>query len=95
MPTQCEATFEIEEYFKINYMYECIIVLRALLLQKQAPAKWKKLMSLESHFEERKGTESWTRTQENIIDVMKKTLGKLTLLVVRGGFLMLLEWGRV
>jgi len=75
VPTQCEATFEIEEYFKINYMYECIIVLRALLLQKQAPAKWKKLMSLESHFEERKGTESWTRTQENIIDVMKKTLG--------------------
>ena len=32
-------------------------------------------MSLESHFEERKGTESWRNTQENIIDVMKKTLG--------------------
>ena len=75
VPTQCEASFEIEDYHKYNYMYECIIVLRALLLQKQSPAKYRALMSLESHVEERRGTEVWTRTQENIIDVMKKTLG--------------------
>ena len=75
VPTQCEAQFEVEDYHKYNYMYECIIVLRALLLQKQSPAKYKSLMSLESHLEERRGTEAWTKTQENIIDVMKKTLG--------------------
>ena len=95
VPVQCEATFEIEEYYKHSYMsefnlfriilgiddnnnnprYECIIVLRALLLQKQSPAKYKALMSLESHLEERRGTEAWTKTQETVVDVMKKTLG--------------------
>ena len=75
VPAQCEAQFEIEEFFKPNYMYECIIVLRALLLQKQAPAKYKALMSLESHIEERRGTEVWTKTKENVIDIMKKSLG--------------------
>ena len=60
---------------KNNSRYECIIVLRALLLQKQSPAKYKALMSLESHLEERRGTEAWTKTQETIVDVMKKTLG--------------------
>ena len=33
VPSQCEAVFEIEEYYKHSYMYECIIVLRALLLK--------------------------------------------------------------
>ena len=75
MPSQCEAQFEIEEYFKPSYMYECIIVLRALLLQKQSPAKYKALMSLESHIEERRGTDVWMKTQENVIDIMKKSLG--------------------
>ena len=32
-------------------------------------------MSLESHLEERRGTEAWTKTQETVVDVMKKTLG--------------------
>lgn len=32
-------------------------------------------MSLESHIESRRGTDDWTRTQENVVDVMKKTLG--------------------
>ena len=75
VPSQCQAQFEIEEYFKPSYMYECIIVLRALLLQKQSPAKYKALMSLESHIEERRGTEVWVKTQENVIDIMKKSLG--------------------
>ena len=75
VPSQCEAQFEIEDYYKPSYMYECIIVLRALLLQKQAPAKYKALMSLESHIEERRGTEVWTKTKENVIDIMKKSLG--------------------
>ena len=32
-------------------------------------------MSLESHVEKRRGTESWKKTQEQVVDVMKKTLG--------------------
>jgi len=75
VPAQCEAQFEVEDYNKFSYLYECIIVLRALLLQKQSPSKYKALMSLESHVAERRDTEAWTRTQENVVDVMKKTLG--------------------
>jgi len=33
-------------------------------------------MSLESHIEGRRGTDDWNQTQENVVDVMKKTLGK-------------------
>jgi hypothetical protein len=33
-------------------------------------------MSLESHLELRRGKEEWKHCQENVIDVMKKTLGK-------------------
>lgn len=75
IPSQCDAQFEIEDYDQYSYMYECIIVLRALLLQRTNPTKYKALMSMESHMEERRGTELWTRTQENVVDVMKKTLG--------------------
>jgi hypothetical protein len=32
-------------------------------------------MALESHLEKRRGKEEWKRCQENVIDVMKKTLG--------------------
>ena len=34
------------------------------------------MMTLESHLEMRRGKEEWKRCQENVIDVMKKTLGK-------------------
>ena len=32
-------------------------------------------MALESHIKLRKGTEAYAKVQENVIDVMKKTLG--------------------
>jgi len=75
VPAQCQATFEIDEYFKPCYLYECIIVLRAILLQKTNPAKYKTMMSLESHMEDRRGTKAWDRIQETVVGVMKKTLG--------------------
>ena len=75
VPAQCEAQFEIEEYYQPCYLYECIIVMRALLLQKSAPAKYKALMAMESHIEERRGTPAWAKIQETVVDVMKKTLG--------------------
>ena len=104
-----EGTFEIEDYNTTSYMYECVAPLRALLLQKTAPAKYKKvsfarlfyftiipstfilkfirlrviikfffyqLVSLESHVNERKKSEEWNqKVKENVIGVMKKTLG--------------------
>lgn len=73
--SQCEATFEIDTYGEPCYLYECLLALRALLFQKTAPNKYKRLMSMQSHIEERRGTAIWKNVQERVIDVMKKTLG--------------------
>jgi len=75
IPAQCEAQFEIESFNEPCYLYECIIIMRALLLQRTAPQKYKALMSMQSHVEERKGTKIWEAVQERIVDVMKKTFG--------------------
>jgi len=75
IPAQCEAKFEIESYTEPCYLYECVNVMRALLMQKTSPAKYKQLMAMESHQEMRRGLPSWKRTQEMVIAVMKKTLG--------------------
>jgi len=75
IPKQCDAKFEVEDYESPSYLYECVLALRVLLLQKAAPNKYKALMSLESHIDERRGTSIWDRVQERVVDVMKKTLG--------------------
>jgi len=75
VPVQCDAQFEVEDYDKACYLYDCIIVMRALLMQKSAPNKYKTLMNMQSHIEERRGTPIWANVQERIVDVMKKTLG--------------------
>jgi len=75
IPKQCDAKFEIDEYSEPCYLYECVLALRALLLQKAAPNKYKAFMSLESHIDERRGTPTWDRVQERVVEVMKKTLG--------------------
>ena len=58
-----------------SYLYECIGPLRVLVMQKTSLKKFKKIMKMESHLKARKGTEQYRKTQENVIDVMKKTLG--------------------
>ena len=49
MPAQTEATFEIDEFFEPCYLYECITPLRALMLQKSNPKKWKVSSLSSSH----------------------------------------------
>lgn len=39
------------------YRADALLVLKCLLLQKQNPKKWKKLMDMQSHEEDRKGSE--------------------------------------
>jgi len=75
VPAQVDAQFEIDGYFQPCYLYECIVVLRALMLQKSSPAKYKAIMSMESHIEERRGSGAWEKVQETVVGVMKKTLG--------------------
>ena len=44
-----EGTFEIDDYNSTCYLYECVAALRALLLQKTAPSKYKKVNSKAKH----------------------------------------------
>lgn len=75
VPHQTEAQFIIEDYNIPSYLYECIGPVRVLLMQKSAPKKYKKIRSLESHHKLRKGTDNYKKAQENVVEVMKKTLG--------------------
>ncbi len=75
VPHQTEGTFEIDAYDAPCYLYECVAPLRALLMQKSAPTKFKKLLGLESHLEKRRGTSTWDACQEKVVGVAKKTLG--------------------
>ena len=43
IPHQTEGTFEIDDYGKPCYLYECVAPLRALFMQKSAPHKFKKV----------------------------------------------------
>ena len=44
-----EGTFEIDDYNSTCYLYECVAALRALLLQKTAPSKYKKVNLTAKH----------------------------------------------
>ena len=44
---------------------------------------FRKLMSLESHIELKRGKEEWDRCKENVVDVMKKTLGRYLIPILR------------
>ena len=39
-----EAPFEIEDYTTTCYLYECVAPLKALMLQKTAPSKFRKVI---------------------------------------------------
>ncbi len=41
-----EGFFEIDDYTQPCYLYECIAPLRALMLQKTAPKKYKEVSTL-------------------------------------------------
>ena len=45
-----EGTFEIDDYNSTCYLYECVAALRALLLQKTAPSKYKKVNLKAEHY---------------------------------------------
>lgn len=75
VPHQTGGAFEIDSYDEPCYLYEGLATLRALMMQKTAPNKYKKIMSLQSHVDIRRGKPEWQRCQNNVVDVLKKTFG--------------------
>lgn len=62
---ECEITikrgnkFNLQHYFDPHPTYQCLTVLRCLLLKEYSPEKWNQLIQLESHSEERRGSQQW------------------------------------
>ena len=61
----------VNKFLQINEMYECITPLRCLWLQKIDEVKWNTLMSMESHWEERKKTKATDLDKSNVIDFIR------------------------
>jgi len=50
--------------------FGALTVLRGLMLQYQDPPKWKALMNLQHHNEERKVLPLWTQNEINVVEVI-------------------------
>lgn len=75
---ECDITaargtrFAIQHYFMPHPMYQCITVLRCLLMKERDPVKYAKLMQLESHCEQRCGSSQWCSDREGIAKFIPK-----------------------
>lgn len=69
---ECELTqargskFELHHYFNPHPTYQCLSVLRCLLLKENDPKKWEKFIQLESHCDERRGSVQWRSDREGV-----------------------------
>lgn len=69
---ECEITiargtkFHLQHYFDPHPTYQCLTVLRCLLLKEHSLEKWKQLIQLESHCKERRGSQQWYNDREGV-----------------------------
>ncbi|XP_058984762.1 SET domain-containing protein SmydA-8-like [Musca domestica] len=54
------------------YRPDALLVLKCLLLQKQNPKKWKKLMKMQSHEEDREGSELQEDAEKRVVTYLMK-----------------------
>ncbi|RXG53888.1 Protein msta, isoform A [Armadillidium vulgare] len=77
-PLECEAYVasgykpKLEDFTECNPMYESVLPLRCLLLEKKYPKKWETLIAMESHDELRKDTELWETEQKNVVEFLQE-----------------------
>lgn len=60
------SKFSLQHYFNPHPTYQCLTVLRCLLLKENLPAKWQKLIQLESHCDQRRGSLQWHNDREGV-----------------------------
>ncbi|EDV42770.1 uncharacterized protein Dana_GF16861 [Drosophila ananassae] len=58
----------LNDYFR----GDALLVLRCLLLQRQNPAKWTALLEMQSHEEERQGTELHVEAEMRVVDFLQQ-----------------------
>lgn len=58
--------FSLQHYFDPHPTYQCLTVLRCLLLKENFPDKWERLIQLESHCKQRHGSIQWCNDREGV-----------------------------
>ncbi|XP_032570769.1 SET domain-containing protein SmydA-8 [Drosophila sechellia] len=66
-PTRAD-TRSLNDYFR----GDALLVLKCLLLQRQSPTKWSALLEMQSHEEERKGTELHEEAEKRVVSYLQK-----------------------
>lgn len=64
--TAARGKFELHNYFNPHPTYQCVSVLRCLLLKDNEPDKWAALNRLESHCDQRRGSDQWRSDREGV-----------------------------
>lgn len=62
----------MQHFYVPHPVYQCLIPLRCLLLAERNPAKWQALIKLESHEEQRRGTEQWRNDREGVAKLIPR-----------------------
>ncbi|KAF2367824.1 Zinc finger MYND-type [Trinorchestia longiramus] len=65
------SPIEIADFNDVNHFYEVVTTLRGLALKKKSPKKYEELLSLESHFNDRKGTHIYNENQKRVVNMLR------------------------
>ncbi|KAK3888210.1 hypothetical protein Pcinc_007741 [Petrolisthes cinctipes] len=68
------SKIQVSKFGEENQMYECITPLRCLWLRDRDCNHWATLMQMESHLEQRRGTEIHDLNQVNVVDFIQRYL---------------------
>lgn len=63
---------EITQFYNPHPMYQFLLVIRGLMLQETDPEKYKILMKLEPHHEERKANGQYDNDKKSYMEIMLK-----------------------
>ncbi|XP_038113479.1 SET domain-containing protein SmydA-8 [Culex quinquefasciatus] len=66
------SKMSMQHFYVPHPVYQCLIPLRCLLLAERNPAKWQALIKLESHEEQRRGTEQWRNDREGVAKLIPR-----------------------
>ncbi|XP_042873477.1 SET domain-containing protein SmydA-8-like [Penaeus japonicus] len=65
------SPIDIQDFDEPNHFYELVYPLRCLALKKKSPKKYEQLMSLESHYEDRKGTWVYKENHRRVVHMLR------------------------
>ncbi|EAT46912.1 AAEL001936-PA [Aedes aegypti] len=66
------SKMQLRHFYNPHPVYQCLIPLRCLLLAERDPAKWQALIKLESHEEQRRGSEQWRNDREGVAKLIPR-----------------------